>query len=79
MSGTGLALDVGDSDDSGRVWRKSSRSYGGGSCVEVAAFRGEHICVRDGKDPNGAGLMFSRTQWNSFVASVRGGLRVYAE
>jgi Domain of unknown function (DUF397) len=79
MSGTGLALGVGDSDDSGRVWRKSSRSYGGGSCVEVAASRGERICVRDSKDPHGAVLTFSRAQWNSFAAIVRGASELYVK
>jgi len=71
----GHALGVGDTNDSGRVWRKSSRSYGAGSCVEIAVLHGGHICVRDSKDPNGAVLTFSRTQWDSFAARVRSGPR----
>jgi len=71
----GHALGVGDTNDTGRVWRKSSRSYGSGSCVEVAAPRGEHIYVRDSTDPNGVVLIFSRAQWNSFAASMCGGPR----
>jgi hypothetical protein len=79
MSGMGHALGVGDGNDSDRVWRKSSRSYGTGNCIEVAVLHSGRIFVRDSKDPNGAVLMFSRSQWNSFAASMRGVLRVYAE
>jgi len=52
-------------------WRKSSRSYGSGQCVEIAASYGAGIAVRDSKNVRGAVLMFSATQWNAFVVGVR--------
>jgi Domain of unknown function (DUF397) len=71
MSGEGHALGVGDTDDSGRVWRKSSRSYGGGNCVEVAALHGGRIYVRDSKDLCGAVLRFTPAEWNAFMDRIR--------
>lgn len=71
MSGKGHALSVGDTDDSGRVWRKSSRSYGGGNCVEVAVLRDERICVRDSKDRSGAILRFTPMEWHAFLNRIR--------
>lgn len=62
-----------DDDNSGREWRRSSRSYGGGNCVEAASLHGVHIDVRDSKNPQGAVLQFTSAQWTAFVASVRGG------
>lgn len=53
-------------------WIRSSRSYGAGNCVEIAAPGGERVVVRDSKNANGAVLTFSPLQWNAFVASVRG-------
>ena len=54
-----------------RQWRKSSRSYGTGDCIEVAAPSGKRIAVRDSKNVGGAVLMFSSAQWSAFVAGIR--------
>jgi Domain of unknown function (DUF397) len=62
-----------DGGSSGREWRRSSRSYGGGNCVEAAARHGALLDVRDSKNPQGAVLRFTPAQWNAFVAGVRNG------
>jgi Domain of unknown function (DUF397) len=65
------ASDVIDDDDaSGRDWRRSRRSYGGGACLEAAS--GARIHVRDSKNPQGVVLRFTPAQWSMFVADVRG-------
>ncbi|HXC83262.1 MAG TPA: DUF397 domain-containing protein [Trebonia sp.] len=61
------APDVGDI----RKWRKSSRSYGSGNCVEVSVPDGQRVCVRDGKNPQGAVLQFTTAEWNAFKARIR--------
>jgi hypothetical protein len=69
-----LGYDISDeADDSRREWRRSSRSYGTGNCLEVAAPHGARIDVRDSKDPDGAVLRFASAEWNVFVAGVRSG------
>lgn len=74
MSGLARFEDVSDSrDESGREWRRSSRSYGGGACVEAAARYDMRVGVRDSKNPEGAVLQFTSVQWNAFVARVRSG------
>jgi hypothetical protein len=54
-------------------WRKSSRSYGAGECVEVAVPYGTRMAVRDSKNPQGAVLRFTHAGWRAFVADVRMG------
>jgi Domain of unknown function (DUF397) len=73
MSSMTRGLNVCDSDDSGFDWRRSSRSYGWGNCVEVAAPNRERVHVRDSKDAHGAILRFSLTQWSAFAENVRNG------
>ena len=53
-------------------WRKSTRSSGGGNCVEVAN-GGALVGVRDTKDRAGGTLVVSSGAWREFVGAVRGG------
>ena len=60
-----------DADGSRHEWRRSSRSYGSGNCLEVAVPRGELIDVRDSKNPQGAILQFTALAWVAFITGVR--------
>lgn len=74
MSASACAGDVNyDDGNSGRTWRRSSRSYGGGNCVEVATQFGARVAIRDSKNRQGAVLGFTPAQWNDFIAGVRSG------
>ncbi len=55
---------------SGLSWCKSSRSSTWGNCVEVA-FADQAVAARDSKQPNGAVLAFSRTDWTCFLQAIR--------
>lgn len=67
--------DVSDrADDSGSGWRRSSRSYGAGECVEVAVRDGKRMDVRDSKNPQGAVLRVTGAEWMAFIRDVRSGM-----
>ena len=55
------------------VWCKSSFSNGQANCVEVARDLPHVVAVRDSKDADGVKLIFSSTEWRSFVRAVRDG------
>jgi hypothetical protein len=55
------------------AWRKSSFSGSGNACVEVADLDGGARAVRDSKDPAGAHLTFTASEWAAFTAGVRAG------
>ncbi len=61
-------------DFSGVRWRKSRRSNGQGSCIEVANVRRGQalaVAVRDSKDPGGPKLPVTREAWRAFIARVK--------
>lgn len=55
------------------VWRKSSRSGGGGACVEVAELADGGRAVRDSKNPTGPALRFTPADWAIFTTCIRSG------
>ncbi|MCP2259120.1 protein of unknown function (DUF397) [Streptoalloteichus tenebrarius] len=53
-------------------WRKSTRSQGAQTCVEVASVS-ELAAVRDSKNPSGSVLVFAPAAFAAFVHSVKAG------
>ena len=53
------------------VWRKSPSS-GATGCVEVA-FEQDAVLIRHSKDPAGAVLEFTHTEWAAFLIGARDG------
>jgi hypothetical protein len=53
-------------------WKKSTRSGPNGDCVEVADL-GSAVLVRDSKNPTGAVLAFTRTEWAAFLDDAKHG------
>ena len=65
---------AGSGDEPAETWRKSSRSYSSGGCIEVASLSGGLIGVRDSKKQCGIVLRFSLAEWGAFVDEVRTGM-----
>jgi hypothetical protein len=52
-------------------WRKSSFSgNGGANCVDVAD-DGEKIYVRNSKNPGGATVAFTPSEWRAFISGAK--------
>lgn len=55
-------------------WRISTRSAsGGGNCVEVGALADGRIAVRHSKAPEAAVIIYTRAEWDAFLAGARDG------
>ena len=55
------------------TWVKSSFSFSNGNCVEVTGLPGGSVAVRDGRDPAGPVLRFTRDEWDTFLGGARRG------
>jgi hypothetical protein len=61
-----------DADLTGATWRKSTYSNGnGGNCVEATAAPGDHLALRDSKNPTGPALLFSTRRWRTFIQGIK--------
>lgn len=54
------------------VWKKSTRSFNGNNCVEIAHLD-TAVAVRDSKDRPGPALTFDPARWTEFIAGVQDG------
>ncbi|TDQ00636.1 DUF397 domain-containing protein [Labedaea rhizosphaerae] len=59
-------------DLTGAMWRKSSRSNGGGACVEIAVLP-EAAAVRDSKNQSAGALVLGADAWTAFRAAAKQG------
>jgi hypothetical protein len=60
------------------IWRKSTYSANGSTCVEVARNLPGIVAVRDSKDPEGPRLVFPAAGWRAFADDVKTGQRHFA-
>ncbi|MGX6605128.1 DUF397 domain-containing protein [Micromonosporaceae bacterium Da 78-11] len=57
----------------GVLWKKSTRSNPSGNCVEVRFLPDGGAAVRDGKDPQGSALIFTKPEWVAFLGGAQDG------
>jgi hypothetical protein len=62
-----------NTDEARVTWKKSTRSNGSGDCVEVAQLQDGSRLVRDSKDPDGAILTFTPSEWRAFLDGAKDG------
>jgi hypothetical protein len=60
--------------DESQSWRKSSYSAANGECVEVAAYSGRRISIRDSNDPEGPVINCSADTFRSFLDAAISGV-----
>ncbi|MFV2020008.1 DUF397 domain-containing protein [Micromonospora sp. LOL_023] len=55
-------------------WRISARgASGGGNCVEAGALADGRIAVRHSEAPGAAIIIYTRAEWDAFLAGARNG------
>lgn len=60
-------------DPSRPVWRTSSYSNGTGACVELAAWPGGVVAIRDSKNRSAGAAIVSRAALRALLAAVQTG------
>lgn len=55
------------------VWLKSTRSGSTGTCTMCMRLNDGSTAVKDSKDPAGPVLVFTATQWQTFIDGVKTG------
>ena len=72
MSGIRNGMDA--STLTGATWVRSRRSGPtGGNCVEVAFLADGQIAMRNSRHPRGPALIFTRSEWDAFLAGAKDG------
>lgn len=54
------------------TWHKA-RASATGNCVEVAVTAEDRVMVRDSKNPRGAQIAFTESEWRAFLDGVAAG------
>lgn len=54
------------------AWRKS-RFCDGGGCVEMRWMGPNEVALRNSGNPDGPVLVFTKQEWDAFVAGIRAG------
>lgn len=73
---TGTAQELSSEDLTGIRWQKSTRSdSNGGQCVEVGplADGSGRVAVRHSRHPEGSFIVYTRAEWDAFLAGARDG------
>jgi hypothetical protein len=63
---------VADSERAEIAWLKSTASGSNGDCVEIA-FTSDGVLVRNSRDPFGARLSFTQSEWSAFLTGAQRG------
>ena len=58
---------------SSAAWRKSHFSNPAGNCVEAAHLPAGDVAVRNSRFPDGPALVFTRAEWDAFLAGAKDG------
>ncbi|HEU5127581.1 MAG TPA: DUF397 domain-containing protein [Glycomyces sp.] len=73
---SGTAQELSDKELAGIRWQKSTRNdSNSGQCVEVGplADGSGRIAVRHSRHPEGSVIVYTRAEWDAFLAGARDG------